>query len=87
MVLWRARANYFYTLFISLVQSIKQLMLEDYVRVGRHSEITWREILTETKVHCARDDLQFAPSHNYSPKSYRLCDVINHYSSIDWLFL
>jgi hypothetical protein len=36
----------------SLERSIKQLMLEDYVRVRGHSEISWREILAETKVHC-----------------------------------
>lgn len=36
----------------SLVLSIKQLIMEDYIRVGKAPEITWREILREARARC-----------------------------------
>ena len=36
----------------SLVRSIKQLMLEDYVRVRGLPEVAWREVLEEARAHC-----------------------------------
>jgi hypothetical protein len=36
----------------SLVQSIKQLIIDDYIQVRGLSEITWTNILTETRARC-----------------------------------